>query len=283
MGNGVGCADWQEYLIDCYRCLLCWTLTHDWDWSDKYKAFRFRYPAPSSEHRLAHFGTIGTRLSHHGQCLRTLANLLVGPIAPWQAVTTQPKLHFGLVEDDVHRRRVLGRLLSAHGTGGNEGPIRIIGTHIPEGRRHYLDAAFVEAVQHGRPHARAHRQQGLHLDQQPGHLVGHREITQLEDLDEGISEPGLGGGKLSVGWGRAIATTGKDGRFLTNVFMALAGKATVLRTWGDYGAVESGRTYAGAGLDFSVARVNFGLGILYRVSSGDDSPWLVTGGIGWGF
>jgi len=96
-------------------------------------------------------------------------------------------------------------------------------------------------------------------------------------------EPGLGGGKLSVGWGRAIATTGKDGRFLSNVFLALAGKATVLRTWGDYGAVESGRTYAGAELDFSVARVNFGLGVLYRVSSGDDSPWLVTGGIGWGF
>jgi hypothetical protein len=96
-------------------------------------------------------------------------------------------------------------------------------------------------------------------------------------------EPGLGGGKLSVGWGRAIGTTGKDGRFLSNVFLALAGKATVLRTWGDYGAVESGRTYAGAELDFSVARVNFGLGVLYRVSSGDDSPWLVTGGIGWGF
>ncbi len=96
-------------------------------------------------------------------------------------------------------------------------------------------------------------------------------------------EPGLGGGKLSVGWGRAIGTTGKDGRFLSNVFIALAGKATVLRTWGDYGAVESGHTYAGAELDFSVARVNFGLGVLYRVSSGDGGPWLVTGGIGWGF
>jgi hypothetical protein len=96
-------------------------------------------------------------------------------------------------------------------------------------------------------------------------------------------EPGLGGGKLSIGWGRAIGTTGKDGRFLTNVSLALAGKATVLRTWGDFGAVASGRTFAGAELDFSVARVNFGLGVLYRVSSGDDSPWLVTGGIGWGF
>jgi len=96
-------------------------------------------------------------------------------------------------------------------------------------------------------------------------------------------EPGLGGGKLSVGWGRAIGSTGKSDKFLSSVYLALAGKATVLRTWGDIGAVAPGRTFAGAELDFSVARVNFGLGVLYRVSSGDDSPWLVTGGIGWGF
>ena len=96
-------------------------------------------------------------------------------------------------------------------------------------------------------------------------------------------EPGLGGGKLSVGWGRAIGSTNKGDQFLSNVYLALAGKATVLRTWGDIGAVAPGRTFAGAELDFSVARVNFGLGVLYRVSSGADSPWLVTGGIGWGF
>ena len=96
-------------------------------------------------------------------------------------------------------------------------------------------------------------------------------------------EPGLGGGKLSVGWGRAIASTGRGEKFLTNAYLALAGKATVLRTWGDIYSVESGRTFAGAELDFSVARVNFGLGLLYRISDGTDSPWLVTGGIGWGF
>jgi len=96
-------------------------------------------------------------------------------------------------------------------------------------------------------------------------------------------EPGLGGGKLSVGWGRAIASTGRGEKFLTNAYLALAGKATVLRTWGDIYSVESGCTFAGAELDFSVARVNFGLGLLYRISDGTDSPWLVTGGIGWGF
>jgi len=96
-------------------------------------------------------------------------------------------------------------------------------------------------------------------------------------------EPGLGGGKISVGWGRAIASTDRGEKFLSNVFLALAGKATVLHTWGNIGAVESGRTFAGAELDFSVARVNFGLGLLYRISDGGERPWLVTGGIGWGF
>jgi len=32
-----------------------------------------------------------------------------------------------------------------------------------------------------------------------------------------------------------------------------------------------------------VAQANLGLGLLYRVDSGDGGRWLVTGGAGWGF
>jgi hypothetical protein len=96
-------------------------------------------------------------------------------------------------------------------------------------------------------------------------------------------EPGLAGGKLSAGWGRAMGSTGRRDHFLSRVYLALAVKATVLRTWGDYGPQEPGRTFAGAELEFSVARVNFGLGLLYRVDDTNDSPWLITAGIGWGF
>ena len=96
-------------------------------------------------------------------------------------------------------------------------------------------------------------------------------------------EPGLGGGKLSAGWGRAIGSTGRDDRFLSRVYLALAVKATVLRTWGNVGPQAAGRTFAGAELEFSVARFNFGLGLLHRVDAATDGRWLVTGGIGWGF
>jgi hypothetical protein len=96
-------------------------------------------------------------------------------------------------------------------------------------------------------------------------------------------EPGLGGGKLSLGWGRAMGSTDHRDSFLSKVYLALAGKVTLYRTWSDVGSVAAGRTFAGAELEFSVARVNFGLGALYQINRTDDARWLLTGGIGWGF
>lgn len=96
-------------------------------------------------------------------------------------------------------------------------------------------------------------------------------------------EPGLGGGKLSLGWGRAMGSTGTSDSFLSRAYLALAGKFTVYRTWSDLGSLSAGRTFAGAELEFSIAQVNFGLGALYQVDRTNDGRWLVTGGIGWGF
>jgi hypothetical protein len=96
-------------------------------------------------------------------------------------------------------------------------------------------------------------------------------------------EPGLGGGKLSVGWARVTGKTNRGGSFLTAGFIGTAYKLTVLRTWGDYGWVEEGRTYAGFELGVPVAQANVGIGLLYRVDNGDGGRWLVTGGAGWGF
>lgn len=96
-------------------------------------------------------------------------------------------------------------------------------------------------------------------------------------------EPGLGGGKLSIGWTRVTGNTNKSGSLLRAGFIGAAYKATVLRTWGDHGWVEGGRTYAGFELGVPVAQANVGLGLLYRVDSGDGGRWLVTGGAGWGF
>ena len=96
-------------------------------------------------------------------------------------------------------------------------------------------------------------------------------------------EPGLGGGKLSVGWARVTGKTNRGGLFLTAGFIGTAYNLTILRTWGDHGWVEKGRTYAGFELGVPVAQANLGIGLLYRVDSGDGGRWLVTGGGGWGF
>jgi len=96
-------------------------------------------------------------------------------------------------------------------------------------------------------------------------------------------EPGLGGGKLSVGWSRVTGKTNRSGSFLKAAFIGTAYKVTVLRTWGDHGWVEGGRTYAGVELGLPVAQANLGLGLLYRVDSGDGGRWMVIGGAGWGF
>lgn len=96
-------------------------------------------------------------------------------------------------------------------------------------------------------------------------------------------EPGLGGVKLSAGWARVTGKTTRGGSFLKAGFIGAAYKLTVLRTWGDSGWVESGRTYAGFELGIPVAQANLGIGLLYRVDSGDSGRWLVTGGAGWGF
>jgi hypothetical protein len=96
-------------------------------------------------------------------------------------------------------------------------------------------------------------------------------------------EPGIGGGKLSLGWTRVSGTTNRSGSLLRAGYIGTAYMLTVLRTWGDNGWVEGGRTYAGFEFAIPVAQVSVGVGLLYRVDSGDSGRWLVTGGAGWGF
>jgi hypothetical protein len=96
-------------------------------------------------------------------------------------------------------------------------------------------------------------------------------------------EPGIGGGKASVGWGRVIGEQRRGRPYLAGVFLAMAGKATVLRTWGEESPLPASQTYAGAEFEFSVARVNMGLGALRRVAGDEGRDWVVTGHLGWGF
>lgn len=96
-------------------------------------------------------------------------------------------------------------------------------------------------------------------------------------------EPGLGGGKLSIGWARVTGNTNRRGSLLKAGFIGAIYKITVLRTWGDLGWVAGGRTYAGFEFGLPVAQANLGIGLLCRVDGAEGGRWLVTGGAGWGF
>ncbi len=96
-------------------------------------------------------------------------------------------------------------------------------------------------------------------------------------------EPGIGGGKLSAGWGYVSGSTGKRDHFLSRTYLAMGIKATVLRTWGNGGVVEPGHTYTGVEYEFSIVRLNFNLGVLYRIDDDAGYPWLFSWGVGWGF
>jgi hypothetical protein len=96
-------------------------------------------------------------------------------------------------------------------------------------------------------------------------------------------EPGLGGGKLSLGWGRVIGERRSGRPFLSSVYLALAGKLSLLQSWGASSPLPSGQTYLGPELEVSIAKVNMGVGLLGRVGGDQGRDWVVTGHLGWGF
>ncbi len=99
----------------------------------------------------------------------------------------------------------------------------------------------------------------------------------------GQLEPGIGGGKVSIGYGRIIGEHHRGGRILSNVYLALGLKGTVLRTWGSASREPVGHTYAGPEFEFSIARVNMGIGALNRIRGDEGSEWIATAHLGWGF
>lgn len=98
------------------------------------------------------------------------------------------------------------------------------------------------------------------------------------------AEPGYSGGQLSIGYADLTGETGHRRRFLTKYFLGYGIKAALLRTWNGADLTPSDQTLAGVEGEYSVIGINFSLGLFHHVGSGDPSdPWLVTGGVGWGF
>jgi len=85
-------------------------------------------------------------------------------------------------------------------------------------------------------------------------------------------EPGLGGGKLSVGYATGLLPYAAGGV-----------KASLLRTWGKPLFADPNCTYVGLEAEASFF-IKFGVGVMARVAGAEDSPKiLVTGGIGLAF
>jgi hypothetical protein len=89
------------------------------------------------------------------------------------------------------------------------------------------------------------------------------------------AQPGLGGGRLSLGF--APFAAGSSGL----VFAGVAVKASLLRTWGQPKGVPAGRTYAGASLDVAWV-VKGSLGVMKRVGGDGRKDTLVTWSVGLG-
>jgi hypothetical protein len=96
-------------------------------------------------------------------------------------------------------------------------------------------------------------------------------------------EPGLGGGKASFGFGRVIGEHRRGPFALSSVYLAMGIKGSVLYSWGERSQVPPNQTYVGPEFEFSVARVNMGVGVLGRVGGDEGHDWIVTGWLGWGF
>ncbi len=84
-------------------------------------------------------------------------------------------------------------------------------------------------------------------------------------------EPGLGGGKASLGYATGLLP-----------YAAAGVKASVLRTWGRPLWTEPGRTYVGLEAEASFF-VKLSLGVLARVAGPSGGRVLVTGGVGLAF
>jgi hypothetical protein len=95
---------------------------------------------------------------------------------------------------------------------------------------------------------------------------------------------GLGGGRLSLGWAHVVGDTRGKRLFVSDPYIGIGGKGTLLYTWGEPVGEPAGAAFLGGELEFTIVQVNFRLGALYHVGgSARGGPWLLSAGVGWGF
>lgn len=98
------------------------------------------------------------------------------------------------------------------------------------------------------------------------------------------AEAGIGGAELNLGPAFLIAELGDNDFLLSRRYMGYALRGSVMRTWGGYTGRPEHEWLGGVEGEFTIVSLNLSLGVYRRISGHDEgAPWLVAGGIGWGF
>lgn len=98
------------------------------------------------------------------------------------------------------------------------------------------------------------------------------------------AEAGVGGAEFNLGPAYLIAELGDNHFFLSRRYLGYAVRGSVLHTWGDTPRRADREWLGGIEGEFTVVSLNLSLGVYRRIGQGDrGEPWLVSGGIGWGF
>ncbi len=123
-----------------------------------------------------------------------------------------------------------------------------------------------------------------------GMLIGERskayDCTIQCEVDGWLAsvEAGAGGAVFNLGPAYLIGELGDNRYFLSRRYMGYAVRGSVMRTWGDTAYRPDREWLAGLEGEFTVVSLNLTLGVYRRIGEhGRGEPWLVSGGIGWGF
>jgi len=109
-----------------------------------------------------------------------------------------------------------------------------------------------------------------------GLIVGrvYPEVTGQPPTSKGLflqAEPGLGGGKVSIGVAKSDNSFG------------LAAKACLVRTWGRTWGATPNATYAGGDVQLTGYAIRLSAGCLWRTGASPTNDSMFTWGVGLGF
>jgi hypothetical protein len=123
-----------------------------------------------------------------------------------------------------------------------------------------------------------------------GMLIGERskayDCTIQCEVDGWLAsvEAGAGGVVWGLGPAYLIGELGDNKYFLSRRYMGYSVRGSVMRTWGETPYRPDREWHLGMEGQFTVVSLNLSLGVYRRIGHhGAGEPWLVAGGIGWGF